>query len=213
MNLYTDLLKENSFCDPTADGIVKHSQEYRVLATLRYLYPLKFDNMIVADAPDLQDKENDVSIEVTTTAKEGSMEVSRLFCETLSADNLYKREKQEKIICSRGYSIMSLNGKVNYLLASGTDAEEKAFFQASLQKKNKKIEEYKKKFLRVGLAVLWEGIPTSYAEENIKEWIFETYINADKTFDLIYVIASRFCIYYDIHSRYFEKRLIKNLMI
>ena len=62
MNMETKLVKKKEFSTSINSGIQKHSQEYKVLASLRYLYPQKFSTMINGEAPDLQDNENGVGI-------------------------------------------------------------------------------------------------------------------------------------------------------
>lgn len=42
MNIETDLVKKKEFSSSINPSIQKHSQEYKVLAILRYLYPQKF---------------------------------------------------------------------------------------------------------------------------------------------------------------------------
>lgn len=64
MNIETDLVKKKEFSTSINSGIQKHSQEYKALAILRYLYPQKFSTMINGEAPDLQDNENGVSISI-----------------------------------------------------------------------------------------------------------------------------------------------------
>lgn len=65
MKIDTNKIKNKRFTTPIESELQKHSQEYRVLATLRYLYPNRFENMITSESPDLQDKENSIGIEVT----------------------------------------------------------------------------------------------------------------------------------------------------
>ena len=55
MKINTDLVKGKKHSSAVKPNTLKHSQEYRVLATLRYLYPSKFDAMITGEAPNLQD--------------------------------------------------------------------------------------------------------------------------------------------------------------
>lgn len=55
MNINTDLVKNYTFTSSIKASILKHSQEYKVLAILRYLYPEKYNTMISAETPDLQD--------------------------------------------------------------------------------------------------------------------------------------------------------------
>lgn len=81
MNIETELVKKKEFSTSINSGIQKHSQEYKVLAILRYLYPQKFLTMINGEAPDLQDNENGVGIEVVSAAQENDMRASRAFSE------------------------------------------------------------------------------------------------------------------------------------
>lgn len=81
MNIETDLVKKKVFSSSMNPSIQKHSQEYKVLAILRYLYPQKFSTMINGEAPDLQDNENGVGIEVVSAASENDMRASRAFSE------------------------------------------------------------------------------------------------------------------------------------
>ena len=57
MKINTEIVKNKEFETAIKPSLLKHSQEYRVLATLRYLYPSKFDKMVTGEAPDLQDRE------------------------------------------------------------------------------------------------------------------------------------------------------------
>ena len=73
MKINTDLVKGKKYSSAVKPNTLKHSQEYRVLATLRYLYPSKFDTMITGEAPDLQDSASSTGIEVTAAVKEDDM--------------------------------------------------------------------------------------------------------------------------------------------
>ena len=81
MKINTNLVKVKAYTDAIKPSLLKHSQEYRVLSTLRYLYPIKFDKMVPGEAPDLQDYENGIGIEVTIAVNENDMRASRAFSE------------------------------------------------------------------------------------------------------------------------------------
>lgn len=68
---------------------------------------------------------------------------------------------------------------------------------------------YRKTFKTMGLAILLPEIPTSYAEEHCLEWIIESLSEAQNRFDFIYVLSHRFCIYYDTHTEFSEKRKLQ----
>ena len=110
MNIETDLVKKKVFSSSMNPSIQKHSQEYKVLAILRYLYPQKFSTMIHGEAPDLQDNENGVGMEVVSAASENDMRASRAFSElhqTKGGDN----EKSEERIRASGYKFVPVQGK------------------------------------------------------------------------------------------------------
>ena len=52
MKINTDLVKNKKFSSAILPSLLNHSQEYRVLATLRYLYPAKFEHVIAVQESD-----------------------------------------------------------------------------------------------------------------------------------------------------------------
>lgn len=172
MNIETDLVKKKEFSTSINSGIQKHSQEYKVLAILRYLYPQKFSTMINGEAPDLQDNENGVGIEVVSAAQENDMRASRAFSElhqTKGGDN----EKSEERIRASGYKFVPVQGKKVGISTTGTSDSEKVLVQKIVLKKAGKIQQYKKNFRKVGLAILFSETPTSYAEDHCLEFHYQ----------------------------------------
>ena len=51
MKIDTDKIKNKKFTTPIKSEPQKHSQEYRVLATLRHLYPNRFENVVTGESP------------------------------------------------------------------------------------------------------------------------------------------------------------------
>ena len=89
MNINTDLVKNKEFASAIKSSALKHSQEYKVLATLRYLFPAKFNTMITGEVPDIQDFVNGIGIEVTSAVKENDMKGSRLLSELHQGKPIY----------------------------------------------------------------------------------------------------------------------------
>lgn len=205
MKINTDLVKNKKFSSPVKPSVLKHSQEFRALATLRYLYPTKFDTMITDEAPDLQDSASSTGIEVTVAVKEDDMKVSRAFFE-LYQGNQKDTEKRKNIIESSGYSFVPLKDEKVAIATSGTSDGEKHFFQESIRRKTKKLQQYRTKFKRIGLAILLPEIPTSDAEEHFSEWTSEVFKETDNLFDFVYVISHRFRVYYDAQENVTGKR-------
>lgn len=204
MKIYTDSVKNKIFSSSIKPSILKHSQEYRVLATLRYVYPNKFDAMTTGEAPDLQDSTNNTGIEVTVAVKEDDMKVSRAFS-GLNQGKPKDIEKRKNIIESSGYAFVPLKDEKVAISTSGTADGEKYFFQQSILRKTKKLQEYRTNFKKIGLAILLPEIPTSYAENHLSEWISEMFDESANLFDFVYVISHRFCLYYDTQAKSTEK--------
>ena len=207
MHINTALVKSKNFKNAIKPSLLKHSQEYRVLATLRYLYPTKFDTMITGEAPDIQDVSSSTGIEVTVAVKEDDMKVSRVFSE-LNQGKPKDIEKRKKIVKASGYSFVPLKDESVAISTSGTADGEKHFFQESIRRKIEKLEEYRARFKRMGLAILLPETPTCYAENHLSEWISELLDESANLFDFVYVISHRFCLYYDAHAKITEKSSI-----
>lgn len=207
MNIKTDLVKNMKFTDAIKPCLSKHSQEFRVLATLRYLYPAKFDTMITGEVPDLQDCVSGIGIEVTAAVKENDMKVSRAFSE-LHQGKPKDIEKRKKIIESSGYSFVPLKEEKVAIATSGTSDGEKYIFQESIRRKLKKLKQYRINYREIGLAIILPEAPTSYAENHFSEWISELFRETEELFDFVYVISYRFCAYYDVHTKGWDKHVL-----
>ncbi len=208
MKIDTGKIKNKKFKEPIKSETQKHSQEYRVLATLRYLYPNKFDNMVTGESPDLQDKEIGIGIEVTAAVDWRDMRASREFANLRQI--VGNVEKHKKAIVSSGYSILPVKEDVVAISSSGTSDGEKFFFQESIRKKINNLQRYKTEFKKIGLAVVLPEIPTLEAETHFCEWITEVFGNSSTVFDFVYVMSHRFCIFYNVKEDVAEKHTIKD---
>ena len=207
MKINTDLVKNKKFSSAILPSLLKHSQEYRVLATLRYLYPTNLDEMITGESPDLQDCVNGIGIEVTAAVNENDMKASRAFSE-LYQGKPKDIERRKNTIESSGYSFVPLIDEKVAIATSGTADGEKHFFQESIRRKIKKLKQYRTNFEKIGLAVILPEIPTSYAEGHLSEWISELLEETNSLFDFVYVISHRFCVFYDTQKNVEEKHLL-----
>lgn len=206
MNISTDLVKNKKFNCPINSSLQNCSQEYRVLATLRYLYPGRFDTMVKAESPDLQDCKNNIGIEVTVGVQERDMKANRIFSELCQESK--GQEKCKRIIESCGYAVLPLKDETFAIYTSGTSDGERDVFQKSIRRKEKKIQQYRTKFKKIGLAILLPEIPTSDAEDHFSKWISELTVDIENQFDFFFVISHRFCIYYSAQGKISEKKAI-----
>lgn len=138
MKINTDLVKGKKYSSAVKPNTLKHSQEYRVLATLRYLYPSKFDTMITGEAPDLQDSASSTGIEVTAAVKEDDMKVSRAFSE-LNQGKPRDIEKRKKTSNQADISLFLLKMKRLRYLPPELPTERNAFFKKAYEERRKKF--------------------------------------------------------------------------
>lgn len=104
MKIDTNLVKEKKFGSAIKSEIQNTSQEYKVLAILRYLYPQYFSTMLKKEAPDLQDDEKSIGIEVVSVSDEMDMKANRAFSDlSLTID---KDKKSLKIRFMRAVTIL-----------------------------------------------------------------------------------------------------------
>ena len=195
MNIYSKSISDVNFISAIAPALLKHSREYRVLATLRYLFPGRFENMIVADAPDLQD--GSIGIEVVAAVKNEDAQAERLFSYYHNPRPNESPATYKEGIEALGYSIQD-SGTAPILVAPLGDTNcEELVIKNAIRKKTAKTKRYRSKCASLGLALILPEIPTSEAESNIPLWIQQAIPSNDDKFDFVFVICERFCIYYD----------------
>lgn len=200
MKIYTDLVSNKKNNGTIRADLHKHSQEYRVLAILRYLFPGKYETMIVRESPDLQDDINHIGIEVTSAVREKDMEALNAFSKLRQDRN---NQKLKNIIEKSDHSLVS--SPMGLIMdTTGTSDGEKKRFQESLRKKKAKLHQYKVKFEHLGLAVILE-MPTSEAEIQLYNWIREVFQEDNNFYDFVYVISERFCIYCETQTDFSQK--------
>ena len=193
---------------PIQPELLKHSQEYRVLATLRHLFPQEYDNMITRDAPDLQDDEKGVGIEVTLAANPKDTQAARLFSELSLAQPIKAPSLLIKEIESLGYTVQDYPGGRRLVKSGGISSNNETAFKESIKRKSQKIQKYRSAFPRVGLAILLTEIPDRETENNLIQWIEQVDGEIKPTFDFFFVISERFCLYYEPETNISKKRSI-----
>lgn len=210
MNIYTDIVKNKQYSQPIPSELLKHSQEYRVLATLRYLFPQKYNEMALGESPDLQDCGNGIGIEVTVAIRENDMKATSAFSKLHQASSNRDIEKYKRIIKSSDHTLVSICGGKFAMCATGTSDGEKNFFQNSIRKKKTKLQQYRNNFRLMGLAIILPDIPTSEAENCFVDWSREVFQEDANSFDFVYILSHRFCISYDVQANHSSKQMFTN---
>ena len=188
--------------------LLKHSQEYRVLATLRYFFPPLFKNMVLGEKPDLQDKANSVGIEVTIATKQEDLQTSRLFSELSLTNPIKDPNKIKEHITSLGYAVSDFCGCNRTSKSGGITSSEERIFKDSIRRKVEKVQDYRSLFPEIGLAILLTEIPANEVEDSLICWLKQVVNEIGHSFDFFFVISERFCIYYDPEKEVSKKYYI-----
>ena len=198
MNIDSDRIKRKEYHSAINPGLQKHSQEYRVLATLRFLFPGKYENMVLADCPDLQDRNSGIGVEVTSSVKNAEMQAARLFSYYVDGTDV---ERNNQKLNAMGYSVHNSEIVKSLVSPIETSYGEKVCFQSSIRRKQAKVTKYRKEFNQIELAILLPEIPSTDAEAHFVDWIQELQVENTKGFDSIIILSHRFCIVYSNETK------------
>lgn len=96
MNICTELVQNKRYDYAIKPCLLKRSQEYRVLATLRYLLPQEYSKMVTGESSDLQDCDSSVGIEVTAAVYRDDMKVASAFSNLHQSSSIAEMEKHKE---------------------------------------------------------------------------------------------------------------------
>ena len=195
MKLFTDRVNMKDFADRIDPELLKKSQEYRVLGTLQFIFTEKFDKLSVSEAPDLQNANGDIGVEVTTAVSENDMKASSAFCFYQKAVDEKSKKRAERKIFETSSKIVLYENGITAMRSSGGMNEE-CEYKESIIKKIKKSNNYKRIVKHLYLAVVLPEIPSREAESNYPRWTRDIIRNSE--FEEVYVISERFCIRIDL---------------
>lgn len=186
------------------------SEEYRVLAILRLLFPKEFDDVIKCESPDLQSKEREYGIEVTSLDFIGERQASAEFIKRGSKSNS-NRQKSINKLKKDGYEVLThdIGEKEFDILSSGGSYNIQAYYRVFLDRVNKKIRKvflYNARVKTVDLAVLFNGYVSIEIIEQIPYWIKR--ILQISVFKRIFVIYNNCLGMYEIDG---DKWVSKNI--
>lgn len=207
MHIFTNRIEQYVFGGSICPQLQNRSQEYRVLATLKFFFPGKYGGLIAGDAPDLQDCDGNIGIEVTVAVPENDMKVSRLFSRLCESKDEKRKEFFIRKITDDGFTLKDTPVGLAVISPASFSCLEKKIFQCSIKRKLAKLDQYCKKFNRIELAVILPEPPTTDAEKELPNWLYEVLCGKERFFDYIHVISNRFYLGYDARS--YEKTSIK----
>ena len=200
MNL-SDEIRNFQVTSPLPSEKIKTSREYKVLAILKYSFPDRFANLRKAEAPDLQDVNSNVGIEVTSAF---SPRDERITGESIKYSHAKTEEEREKCL-----SIIQSCGGTRDEISIGypvsTIESNKADVINAFIKKSKKADQYHKQFKHIGLAIIIDIPIFFFYDCEWGKWLDE--INEDK-FDFVAIIHWSGVDIYDFRTRYYLTKRI-----
>ncbi len=171
--LITDRIKGIKWYDfnkPLDSEKMKHYDEYFALAVLRYCYPERYADYIIADAPDLQSRDGKSGIEVTLATNETIASIEGNFAKYRLSDEASERNKLRNKITDKGASLDSFG--LAYPEENGLQDEAK--IRCVIRKKNAKLSSYLTKgFQRIELFIRFSGMPAIIKKETYIKMLSE----------------------------------------
>lgn len=189
MRLDTERIIEDGKYPNTDSQIIKYSQEYCVLAALRYFFPSEFADVEHSDHPDLLG--DDYCIEVVSVIDGHERSVEILFDEYKNARQEGQDTNQIEGKLDKKYSIDTSLGSPILQYPISTVEKEKILVQRAIEKKIRFIPEYRTKYSHVDLAVFLTEIPSSECLERLLEWAQSSFSGVKERYEKIFFISSR----------------------
>lgn len=186
--------------------LIKTSREYNVLAILKYSFPDCFTKLHKAEAPDLQDDDGNLAVEVTWGGSPRD--------ELISGESLKYTHAKTEVEKVRSLQKIRKNGgdrdAVSTSYPVGTSESDKKNVIEVFRKKLKKADNYRQSFQRIGLAIIID-IPLFFFDD--PQWGKRlSYIN-DDSFDFVAIIHWSGVDIYDFKTgKYINKRISREDM-
>lgn len=168
---------------------LKDSQEYFVLAFLKYKFPDKYKDVFHADKPDLQG--NKIMVEVTTLEENKEMQASKEFAKYSENYDEWRIKKIE----GTGYALENSADITSMYRSGGYNFElDQALLKKCVNVKTEKAKGYDAKNRTLELALVKEDRPLLEWLEKIN-YSLETIVNNQEIYETVYILFPNSCIY------------------
>lgn len=208
MNLNTKRVIEKEFSGRIDSQLSKRSEECRALATLRLILPRQFNQVILAETPDLQDQESNIGVEVTLAVRKNDMKATGSFCEYKNTNDKERKKALLKKIVETSSNVTIASNGIERIISGGCLNEESVYKDA-LRRKIGKSATYKQAVKQLFLVVIFQEIPSREIEEDLEKWTME--MITENEFDGVFVISERFCIQIDMLNKNVTKYSIDKI--
>lgn len=149
MNLRDDI-RNYQVTSALPSELIKTSREYLALAILKYSFPERFSKIHKAEAPDLQDSDGEIGVEVTWGGDPRN--------EIITGESIKYSHAKTEADKERCLHIIRMNGgdrdEICISYPVGTSEGDKKSVVEVFRKKLKKVADYRRCFHSVGLAIL-----------------------------------------------------------
>ena len=181
--------------------LMKTSREYKALAILKYSFPDCFAKLHKAEAPDLQDDDGNLAIEVTWGGSPRDEQISGESLKYSHAETEAEKEKSLQKIRKNGGN----RDAISTSYPVGTSEGDKKNVIEVFRKKLEKADNYRQSFKRIGLAIIID-IPLFFFEDpQWGQWLSD--IN-NGGFDFVALIHWSGVDIYDFKTREYSNRRI-----
>ena len=204
MNL-TDEIRNFDVTEPLSSEDHKTCREYEALAMLKFLLSEQFSSLRKSEAPDLQDTEHSLGVEVTWG---GSQDDELISGESIKYSRAKTDEEREKIL----NKIREHGGDRNEISTTypvGTSEKDKVNIEKAFRKKLKKAEKYRKKFDHLGVVIMVD-IPMIFFDVDFdwRAWFSEINERSSSKYDFVVLSHWSGISLYDFKTREYIQKWI-----
>lgn len=197
MKLDTGRLKDD-FKGSIDSELQKKSQEYYILAFLKYINEEKYKDLVLDDRPDLKGEK--VSVEVTIAESEDNMQVNGEYVKFINGKDSNSRRESIRIINKQGYDVDESLGVKRLKGGGGINLDtHKKNLENAFIRKNNKAKDYYRKDTCLELAILKLDREPSEWMEKICNWMGCILSKNENHFEIVYL-------FYLNHSFAFGKK-------
>ena len=166
----------------------KTSNEYTALACLKYCFGEKYRHLRKAEAPDLQDAEHSVAIEVTDSVTPNDAQTIGEFTKLSQVNSEKQKEKCREKISRNGARLLG-DGMIAWK-SRGTETE------------RQEIIKYRKMgFANIGLLIYHEKPAFPETIDNFPEWLIDAQKDCADKYDFVYILHVEGLLFYDFANR------------
>lgn len=182
----TDRIKNRSYSKSLDSHLWKIYQEFLCLAILKYVYGDKYQSFHHADAPDLQDQNNGIGIEVTQAIEPKDAQTS--------GEHIRFFESNDKSIRAKSRGKIEANGGMLFengvlVMSPKTVEETKNTIINAYTSKSAMINEYKKNgFQTLGLCIFHQEHLSTEIQKQCFLWLTEARQSVKDQFDFAFIV-------------------------